>query len=83
VLELRTKTLGAGHQDTLDVMENLGVVLFNHGKFEPAEKLLQQVVELRKKTLGAEHADTIRTMNSYANMLNEQTKPGPSGEKKR
>jgi len=65
-LDLRRRTLGAGHRDTLTSIHKLGVLDWYQGKYAQAEPLLASVLEARRRALGQEHPDTASAMNDLA-----------------
>jgi serine/threonine protein kinase/tetratricopeptide (TPR) repeat protein len=71
-LEIRRRTLGDEHQDTLGSMHNLAGVYLQQGCFEEAETLIRHTLEIRRRTLGAEHQDTLASMDSLARAQSEQ-----------
>lgn len=66
VLEMRNKTKGADHPDTLRSMANLASTFWNQGRWEAAEALFMRVVETRKEKLGADHPTTLASMSDLA-----------------
>jgi serine/threonine protein kinase/tetratricopeptide (TPR) repeat protein len=65
-LALRQQQLGANHPDTLESMNNLGVLSLSRGRYEEAETLLKQVLGARRVVLGPDHPDTLRSVNNLA-----------------
>jgi nucleoside phosphorylase/tetratricopeptide (TPR) repeat protein len=66
VLEDREKTLGKDHEDTLDIMDNLGEVLLELGQYTEAKQIMEQVLEGRNVVLGPEHPDTLSSLEIYS-----------------
>jgi len=62
-VELRRRTLGPEHPDTLTSMNALGVLYNYQSKYAAAEALLSQVLAFRQRVLGPEHKDTLATMS--------------------
>jgi tetratricopeptide (TPR) repeat protein len=62
-VELRRRTLGPDHPDTLTSMDDLGVLYNLESKYAAAEALLSQVLTARERVLGKEHKDTLATMS--------------------
>ena len=68
-LEVREKSLGPEHPDSLASMNNLAGVLHDMGKLTEAAELLRTALEVREKILGPEHADTLASMKNLAIVL--------------
>jgi tetratricopeptide (TPR) repeat protein len=68
-LDIREKTLGKEHPDTITTLDNLARVLDDKGDYEEAEKLYRRALEIFEKTLGKEHPNTATTLNSLAILL--------------
>ncbi|MGH9645645.1 MAG: protein kinase domain-containing protein, partial [Bryobacteraceae bacterium] len=62
-VELRKRTLGPDHPDTLTSMHALGVLYNYRSRYAQAEALLSQVLAARQRVLGNEHKDTLATMS--------------------
>ncbi|KAI5815631.1 P-loop containing nucleoside triphosphate hydrolase protein [Pyronema omphalodes] len=68
VLEVRRRTLGEEHPDTLRAMNNLAVTYTNMGeRWKEVQELEEKVLEVRRRTLGEEHPDTLASMHNLAN----------------
>ncbi|KAI5460912.1 hypothetical protein BGZ63DRAFT_388024 [Mariannaea sp. PMI_226] len=67
--ELRTKTLGQEHSDTLASMNNLSWVLRHLGRYNEAEQMQRQTLNLNVKVHGPEHPSTLTSMNILAGIL--------------
>jgi eukaryotic-like serine/threonine-protein kinase len=65
-VELRKRTLGPDHPDTLTSMDDLGVLYNLQSKYAAAEEMLSQVLAARRRVLGNEHKDTLATMSNLA-----------------
>ena len=50
-LEVRRRTLGDTHRDTLSSVNNLGSLLLAQGKLSEAELLLREALEVSRRTL--------------------------------
>lgn len=61
-LDLRMRSLGLDHPDTLDSSAFLAEALSHQGKFTEAEMLHKQTLRRRKDVLGAEHPDMMVSM---------------------
>jgi len=66
VFEIDRRTLGPEHTDTLNVMNNLGVLYAVEGKYSEAEPLYVHVLELWQRQLGPEHSRTLAVMSNLA-----------------
>lgn len=71
-VEIRARTLGLEHPDTLKTMNNLATTLDDEGRYTEAERLHRQVLGIRSRRLGPDHADTLVSLNNLANSLAEQ-----------
>jgi hypothetical protein len=54
-LEVRERTLGPAHPDTLTSRHNLAKAYQNSGNYAKAKELNEQVLKARERTLGPEH----------------------------
>jgi len=70
--ELRARSLGEEHPDTLRSMGNLAESLRAQGDFAGAQALQERVLEARRRVLGEEHPDTLTSMNHLAMLLQAQ-----------
>jgi hypothetical protein len=61
-LQLRQKDLGPEHPDTLGNTNNLGLVLFEQGKYVEAERMHWQTLQFVQQVLGPEHPDALMSM---------------------
>lgn len=66
VVDLRKRSLGPEHTDTLTSMDELAVLYTYQSKYAAAETLLKQVVETRQRLFGNEHKDTLAAMSDLA-----------------
>jgi tetratricopeptide (TPR) repeat protein len=67
VLEVRMRTLGEDHQDTLHSMHNLAITYqLLGGRLMEVQQIQEKVLEVRMRTLGEEHPDTVRSMLNLA-----------------
>ncbi len=66
VVEVRKRTLGEEHPDTLRSIYSLAISYRDVGRPQEALELAERVVEARKRTLGEEHPNTLRSMHSLA-----------------
>ena len=68
-LEVRERTLGKEHPDTLASVNDLAVLLARKGDYAGAEPLFRRALEARERTLGKEHPDTLASVNNLAALL--------------
>jgi tetratricopeptide (TPR) repeat protein len=73
-LELRRRSLGEQHPDTLTTMENLGGIYRREGLYTQAERLYTKVLRERRQILGGEHPDTLTAMNDLTLVYSEEHK---------
>ncbi|KAI5791509.1 P-loop containing nucleoside triphosphate hydrolase protein [Pyronema domesticum] len=67
VLEVRRRTLGEEHPDTLRGMQCLAITYKElGGRLKEVQELEEKVLEVRRRTLGEEHPDTLRDMQCLA-----------------
>ena len=66
VVEIRKRTLGEEHPDTLGSIHNLALRYSEAGKRHKALQLTERVVEVKERTLGEEHPDTLRSIHNLA-----------------
>jgi non-specific serine/threonine protein kinase/serine/threonine-protein kinase len=69
-LEIRRRTLGPDHPDTLASMMNLGNILNQQGQYAEAESVCRETLDIQSRVLGPEHPDTLMAMNNLATALN-------------
>ncbi len=67
-LELRRRSLGDNHPDTLISMDSLASLYEDQGKIAQAEPLYLKVLEIRRRVLGDENPQTLKTANGVANL---------------
>jgi serine/threonine protein kinase/tetratricopeptide (TPR) repeat protein len=74
-VELRTRTLGGEHLDTLAAEEVL-VDLISYGLRRPveAEPLSKRIWEARRRILGPDHPDTLESLDTFASTLGNQNR---------
>jgi non-specific serine/threonine protein kinase/serine/threonine-protein kinase len=63
-IDIRRKTLGPEHVDTLASMGQLAALYRDQGRMNDAERLEKTVLEGQRRTLGPEHPNTFRTMDA-------------------
>jgi len=64
--EIRQKILGLENEDTLDVMNNLGILYKNQGRYDQAEQMYESCLEIGLRILGKEDHFTLNVMNNQA-----------------
>ncbi|MGE3108468.1 MAG: tetratricopeptide repeat protein [Phycisphaerales bacterium] len=70
-LEILRRLDGNEHDDTIETIRNLSVVLADEAKFDEAERLSREAVALCERTRGHEHPDTALAMGELARVLQE------------
>jgi Tfp pilus assembly protein PilF len=68
--------LGEDHPDTLNSLNNLGLVLRNQDKLEVAEGMHQRALEGRENVLGEDHPDTLNSLSNLGFVHHDQGKHG-------
>jgi tetratricopeptide (TPR) repeat protein len=71
-LELREQALGAGHLDTAQSANNLGVMLALQGRHAEAEALFRRVLAAMEVARGNAHPDTAGALNNVGAALEQQ-----------
>jgi tetratricopeptide (TPR) repeat protein len=66
VVELRRRELGETHPETLQSMDQLGLLYTYQGHYAQAEPLLEKTLEVDRRVLGEEHKTTLDVMNNLA-----------------
>ena len=69
VMEIRKKTLGVEHPDTLASVETLALTFENQKRWKQAKGLHVQIVKTRKEILGEEHPDTLASIEKLWSMF--------------
>lgn len=77
-LDLRRRTLGPEHPDTLETMRSLAFLLDEEGHYPEAEQLYREALAARRRLLGPAHPDTLKTLGSLASTLVAEGKAGES-----
>jgi tetratricopeptide (TPR) repeat protein len=77
-LDLRRRSLGAEHPDTLDSMTSLAELYSYEGKYAAAEPLLTRLVNLRRRLNGEEHPSTLTGIWYLADLYRLQGKWAPA-----
>ena len=60
--------MGGDHPNTLNTMNNLGVLYCNQGNYIKAEEYYVKCYEGRLRALGEDHPDTLSSMNILGNL---------------
>ena len=68
-LEVSRETHGYLHLDTLDYINNLGLLLQDKGDLAAAEPLLREALEVRREILGNRHPSTLSSANNLGGLL--------------
>ena len=71
-LDLRRESLGRDHPDTINTMNNLGLVYNQQGRYHEAEKLHKTCSILYNRKLGVNDTKTMNSMNNLANVYVNQ-----------
>jgi tetratricopeptide (TPR) repeat protein len=66
VIEIRTKTRGPEHPDTLHALQSLAWCFELHGRDDKAEELWERIFACRESIQGAEHEATCQARNALA-----------------
>ncbi|PXF61671.1 MAG: hypothetical protein C4B59_02085 [Candidatus Methanogaster sp.] len=70
--EVRRRSLGEEHPDTVTSMNNLAMMLLAQGDLAEAREIQEQVLETSRQILGDEHPNTLTSMNNLALTLQAQ-----------
>jgi hypothetical protein len=74
VLDVRSRTFGEEHPNTIWAMGNLANTYESLGKYADAETLQIKVLDIRNRLFGEEHPDTIGAMQNLANAYHSSGK---------
>jgi tetratricopeptide (TPR) repeat protein len=74
-LENNRRTLGEGHRDTLQSMENLAITFSGQDKHDEAEELYREIWNVRSQFLGENDPRTLESMHQLAVVLQRRKKP--------
>jgi tetratricopeptide (TPR) repeat protein len=66
------KTYGLEHTETLDAVNNLGLLYTDQGRLKNAEQMLQRALSGYEKTCGPEHIKTLDTVNNLGLLYADQ-----------
>ncbi len=73
-LQIRRRTLGDEHPDTLASISNIGYLLDAQGELSEAEPYYREALKGFHRVLGDKHPDTLRTTNNMGHLLQSQGK---------
>ena len=73
-LELRNRTLGEAHTDTLKTMASLTEIYGMEGKYVEAEALNTKTLQIQRRDLGEDHAETLLSMDNLGSIYRRQGK---------
>jgi tetratricopeptide (TPR) repeat protein len=71
VLKVQRETLGDRHPNTLNSINNLGLLLQEMGQLEKARPLLEEALQAGRETLGDRHRDTLISINNMGLLLKD------------
>jgi tetratricopeptide (TPR) repeat protein len=71
-LELVRAKTGAGDPAVANVLENLGAIYTNAGKFDDAQKAFEQSLAIRRQSFGDNHPAVVIGLNRLANLARKQ-----------
>jgi tetratricopeptide (TPR) repeat protein len=67
-LEIREKTLGEEHTNTVGSLNNLAGLYYAQGRYSDAEALLHRALKILDRTKGAHHLETAVALNNLAGL---------------
>lgn len=67
----RTRVLGEDHWDTLQSLNDMGLLLQAESKPDEAEPYLRRALEKRSRVLGEAHSETLHLVGALAGLLRE------------
>jgi tetratricopeptide (TPR) repeat protein len=73
-VQLREDLYGPEHPDSLSVVNNLALLLYERGKLDEAEPLLRQNLEAQRRILGPDQPGTLTALNNLALLLQARGK---------
>jgi tetratricopeptide (TPR) repeat protein len=71
-LELRRRTLGDDHPDTLKSIHDLGMQVAHHGTLPEAESYFREALEGSRRVLGNDHPDTLKLIQDLGSVIGVQ-----------
>ena len=72
--DLRRRTLGESHADTLTSMTKMGTLHWQRGKLDQAEQVLVKALEIQRRVSGEEGRGTLLSMNELGLVYRDQGK---------
>lgn len=72
--DLRRRTLGEEHTDTLTVQSKLGEIDKDQGKFAQAEQLLTKLLQIDRRVRGEDHPDTLNVAGNLGDVYHSEGK---------
>ena len=73
-VEVKRRTIGGDHRNTLASIGELASILMNQGKLAEAEPLFREALDGSRRTLGDAHPDTLTSIGNLASILQAQGK---------
>ncbi|MFT5205253.1 MAG: serine/threonine protein kinase/Tfp pilus assembly protein PilF [Phycisphaerales bacterium] len=73
-LAVRRRVLGDAHPDTLDSINNMGVLLYYQGKYDEALPYYVEALKTKRRVLGDAHPSTLASINNMGILLKSQGK---------
>ena len=71
-LETQRRVLGNEHPDTLDLINDMGLLLSEQGKLDEAEVYYTEALEAKRRVLGNEHPSTLASIGNMGALLLDQ-----------
>ena len=63
--------MGSGHPHVAFVLNDLGLLYHDQGKYSDAEPLIRRALAIREQALGPNHPDVATSLENYAALLRE------------
>lgn len=70
-LEARTRLLGQEHPATADILNNLGRLYTDTGRYEEAAEVLSRCADIDNRMIGANHPSSLTTLDNLAGLYLE------------
>lgn len=74
LIQLLTRILGRGHQETVDALEACAACFMSKAQPEKADPLFQEIIKSRAVYFGSAHPDTVRSLECYRICMARQGK---------
>ena len=68
-LAIRERSLGVGHPDVAQTLDNLGQLLEDTNRLDEAETIMRRALAIREQSLGPDHPHVAITLNTLAVLL--------------